>query len=793
MPLNNYKYLVLSSIFSVKQILRLSSFLLVLLSLLFVATPTFAYPYPGSGSITVSNVSWNPNTSNLSFDVGTVNPDAPIQGVFLFVTDSTNMNDVELQKNDDVNNLGNIYCLREHFCSVNLTYSLNAYNGFPHAYILINSGGQYFSSQILNYADITTTSSANHPPVINQIPSATINQGDTYSHTVSFTDPDSTSWTGEVDYGDGSGVQQLSVNPDNTFSLSHLYSDHGIYTVTLGIRDNQGAVGYAQLAVSVDGGSPQYPYPGSGSFTASNVSWNPNTSNLSFDVAPGSWDGGLQGVFLYVTDSANFNTLEIQKNDAITSPTEAGCLNNGHCTINLQYFLNAYNGFPHAYILINSSGYLSSQILNYADILSSANQPPAINTFPGGTINEGSTYSANGSFTDPSSTSWTATVDYGDGSGTQPLSLSGTNFTLNHTYTTAGQFTVTVNVTDNQGATGTGSATVTVNAPPHINSFSGGTINEGGTYTSNGSFTDPDSTSWTGTVDYGDSSGSHSLTLSGMNFSLSHVYKDNGTYTVTVSVTDNQGATGTSTAQVTVNNVAPTPGAITISPNPVQINTSVSATANFTDPGVLDTHTATINWGDGVNTNQPCSVTEPSGSTPGTVTCALSSGYASANVYPVSITVSDGTASGTSPTAYASVYNPTQQGIFSAGQRFSNPATAYPSTSGNVTFGLSYKYQGSMPTGVRQFSMDFNAANLHFNATNISALVIANNMATLTGTGMLNGGSQTYNFLVTGVNGGDIRIQITDSSNNVIYDTQPGAAATATPTTSVTGNIVVHN
>ncbi len=333
----------------------------------------------------------------------------------------------------------------------------------------------------------------------------------------------------------------------------------------------------------------------------------------------------------------------------------------------------------------------------------------------------------------------------------------------------------------------------TPNHAPVISSLANDTINEGDTYSATGSFTDPDSTSWTGAVDYGDSSGSHSLTLSGMNFSLSHVYKDNGTYTVTVSVTDNQGATGTSTAQVTVNNVAPTPGAITISPNPVQINTSVSATANFTDPGVLDTHTATINWGDGVNTNQPCSVTEPSGSTPGTVTCALSSGYASANVYPVSITVSDGTASGTSPTAYASVYNPTQQGIFSAGQRFSNPATAYPSTSGNVTFGLSYKYQGSMPTGVRQFSMDFNAANLHFNATNISALVIANNMATLTGTGMLNGGSQTYNFLVTGVNGGDIRIQITDSSNNVIYDTQPGAAATATPTTSVTGNIVVHN
>jgi hypothetical protein len=270
------------------------------------------------------------------------------------------------------------------------------------------------------------------------------------------------------------------------------------------------------------------------------------------------------------------------------------------------------------------------------------------------------------------------------------------------------------------------------------------------------------------------------------------VYKDNGTYTVTVSVTDNQGATGTGTATVTVNNVAPTPGAITISPNPVQINTSVTATGTFTDPGVLDTHTATAQWGDG-SSDTSCTVTEPNGSTPGSASCPRPSGYAAANVYPVTIKVSDGTDTGTSPVDYASVYSPTAQGLFSAGQRFSNPGTASPSTSGNVTFGLSYKYQGTMPTSDRQFSMDFNAANLHFNATDVTSLVVANSMATLTGTGTITGRSGTFNFLVTGVNGGDIRIQITDSSNNVVYDTQPGAGITATPTTSVNGQVIAHN
>ncbi len=337
-------------------------------------------------------------------------------------------------------------------------------------------------------------------------------------------------------------------------------------------------------------------------------------------------------------------------------------------------------------------------------------------------------------------------------------------------------------------------STFPVNTAPSVQSLPNATINEG-TYSASGSFTDTDSTSWTATVDYGDSSGTQPLTLSGMNFSLSHQYKDEGTYTVTVKVTDNQGATGTGTATVTVNNVAPTPGTVTVAPNPVQINTSVTASATFTDPDVLDTHTATIDWGDQTGTH-PCMVTESNGS--GSVSCSLLTGYASANVYPVVIYVSDGTASGTSPIAYASVYDPTNSSVFSAGQLFSSPAGAYTanaSLTGTVLFGLSYKYQGIMPSGLRTFSMDFNQANLHFNATSVNAFVVSSGFATLTGSGTINGGTSTYNFLVTGVSGGGIRIQITDPANNnaVIYDTQPGDPVTATPTTSVKGQVIAHN
>jgi DNA/RNA endonuclease G (NUC1) len=88
-----------------------------------------------------------------------------------------------------------------------------------------------------------------------------------------------------------------------------------------------------------------------------------------------------------------------------------------------------------------------------------ANVAPVVGAFAGATLLPGEPYTASGSFTDPGSDPWTATVDYGDGSGTNALPLSGQTFALSHTYTTAGVFTVTVRVSDDDV---TASATQTV-------------------------------------------------------------------------------------------------------------------------------------------------------------------------------------------------------------------------------------------------------------------------------------------------------------------------------------------
>ncbi|MFL5380952.1 MAG: S8 family serine peptidase [Longimicrobiaceae bacterium] len=93
------------------------------------------------------------------------------------------------------------------------------------------------------------------------------------------------------------------------------------------------------------------------------------------------------------------------------------------------------------------------------------NVNPSVSALPGATILVGEGYAASGSFADPDPDAWTATVNYGDGGGAQPLGLSGNAFSIAHTYGTAGTFTVAVTVSDDDGGAGSSSASVHVLTP----------------------------------------------------------------------------------------------------------------------------------------------------------------------------------------------------------------------------------------------------------------------------------------------------------------------------------------
>jgi ELWxxDGT repeat protein len=93
------------------------------------------------------------------------------------------------------------------------------------------------------------------------------------------------------------------------------------------------------------------------------------------------------------------------------------------------------------------------------------NVAPTVDAGPALTLSPGRTLARQGVFEDPGPDIWTATVDYGDGAGAQPLPLADKTFTLAHTYSSAGTYTLRVTVHDDDGGSGTATVTVKVRSP----------------------------------------------------------------------------------------------------------------------------------------------------------------------------------------------------------------------------------------------------------------------------------------------------------------------------------------
>jgi hypothetical protein len=96
------------------------------------------------------------------------------------------------------------------------------------------------------------------------------------------------------------------------------------------------------------------------------------------------------------------------------------------------------------------------------------NVAPVVDVGPDVTIQKGDVFLQSGSFIDPGNDTWAATVDYGDGAGTQPLELDGKTFELTHHYMEDGIYTVNVTVSDEDEIMGVDTLTVTVDPPPAI-------------------------------------------------------------------------------------------------------------------------------------------------------------------------------------------------------------------------------------------------------------------------------------------------------------------------------------
>jgi hypothetical protein len=191
--------------------------------------------------------------------------------------------------------------------------------------------------------------------------------------------------------------------------------------------------------------------------------------------------------------------------------------------------------------------------------------------------------------------------DFGDGSG-----AAGAQAT--HRYADNGLYVAKLTTTVNrEGGVVTRhfAAVRVVNVPAIVDAGPPLTLDEGEAREFTATFTDP---GWPDThvalFDFGDDSApvegtlaeTHDAPLGRGTARASHAYCDDGAYTVTVRVRDDDGGMGVSTLHATVRNVAPRVEAgDDVFAYPC---TPLTLVALFRDPGWCDTHTATWDFGD---------------------------------------------------------------------------------------------------------------------------------------------------------------------------------------------------
>lgn len=392
------------------------------------------------------------------------------------------------------------------------------------------------------------------------------------------------------------------------------------------------------------------------------------------------------------------------------------------------------------------------------------NRPPTAHAGGPYTIPEGGslTLDALGSSDpdgDPLDYSWDVNGDgtFGDATGVNPslpwaalVSLGitdGNNTSL---------YEVRVRIDDGHGHVATSEPTaLMINnlAPQDVSAGADQTVDEGATVNLSGTFTDPGSAD-THTLSWAVASSNGQVIAGGTGASFSFVPNDNGTYTVTFTVTDDDGSSASDGVVVTVLNVNPTVDLTGPAVGSVYaVGTTIAFTGTYAEPGTTDTHTATLTLSSAVlPAPLTYSVTVSGGAV--SIPCTI----AAAGVYRVTLTITDDDGGagfdstiGTED-AYVVLYDPTA-GFVTGGGWITSPAGAYTadaSLTGRANFGFVSRYQKGAKTPSGNTEFQFRLADLNFSSTSYEWLVVAGARAQYKGQGTINGAGG-YGFLLTAV------------------------------------------
>jgi hypothetical protein len=431
------------------------------------------------------------------------------------------------------------------------------------------------------------------PTLSNLALGPSIFEGGTATLTGDISDPGTNdSFVLTVNWGDGSGIQAVALAADTrSLNVSHNYLDNppgsptGSFAVTATVTDKDGGVGSATGSVTVANSQPK----------------------VTLNSVEGITEGGTALFSGSITDPGilDTETLTFDWGDG-SSPQTYALGTNRDFAFSHQYLDDPPGGtYAVAVTATDNDGGVGTAATKVAV----ANAPPAVTLDPVARITEGGTASLSVSISDAGSADTdTLGIDWGDGSGTQTISLGLVRqFSLGHQYLDdppSGTYAIHVTATDKDGGVATANVTVAVdNAPPTEITLNSGSINEGDTFTLTGGFSDPGVLdSHTVVIDWGDGSATTILNVESgrLTFSAAHRYLDNppgGSAPVGVTVTDKDGAAAAAGTAVVVANAPP---AVTLDPV-ADIAEGGTAILNgaITDAGTSDTETLSVDWGDG--------------------------------------------------------------------------------------------------------------------------------------------------------------------------------------------------
>jgi PKD repeat protein len=499
------------------------------------------------------------------------------------------------------------------------------------------------------------------PPVASFTPSCT---GLTCGFTSTSSDPDGTVTAYNWNFGDGatSTVQ----NP------SHTYAAAGTYTVSLTVTDNSGSTGSTSQAVTVSVADQ----PPVASFTQScsalTCSFTSTSSDPDGTVTGYSWnfgDGATSTVqnpsHIYTAAGTYTVSLTVTDNSGSTGSVSHSVTVSTADLPPVASFNQSCSGLSCSFTSTSSDpdGTVTAYSWVFGDGATSTAQNPAHTYGAGGTYtvtltvtdNSGSTNSTShsitvaprpplASFTQSCtglSCGFTSTSTSADGTitGYSWNFGDGTTSTLqnpSHSYAAGGTFTVTLTVTDNFGGTNSTSHSVTVAPRPPVASFTQSCTGLTCGFTSTS--TSPDGTITGYSWNFGDGATSAAQ-------NPSHTYAAGGTFTVTLTVTDNFGGTNSTSKSVTV---APRPPVASFTQSCTALTCGFTSTSSDPD-GTITSYS--WNFGDGTTSTAQ----NPSHS------------YGAGGTYTVTLTVTDNFGGTNSTSHSVTVTAPNQPPVVNAG------------------------------------------------------------------------------------------------------------------------------